>query len=128
MAAVKGKLTEEQNIARLKDEFVDYYVKVPVIKYAGMFVGRSDDTIQRWLESDSVFAARVEKARAQWVASRLPKARVEFALERLEKQIFAERKELTGAEGKDLLPTPIISLDVSRDDSNQQAPTAQETN
>lgn len=113
MSSVEGK---NKGIAELKERYIQYYKDLPVQKYAAMYVGRDEDTIKRWREDDADFADRVNLARAEWVKQKASKAKVEFALERLEKSIFKESKEL---EVK--LPTPIMDLsDVQPNDSNKE--------
>ena len=90
------------NQLEAKAKMVEYYGDVPVVKYAAMFAGVSRDTAFRWIKEDKAFKAELQEARAKWVQRRVKKTRAEFSLERLEKEAFAERKELTGAEGKDI--------------------------
>lgn len=113
----KKELTNEQKrIAEMKDRYIEYYRELPVQKYAAMYVGRDQDTILAWRKDDAEFSDRVDLARAEWVKRKASKAKVEFALERLEKSIFKESKEL---EVK--LPTPIMEIEpsVHTDDSNK---------
>lgn len=76
-------------IDELKDHYIQYFVDVPVQKYAAMFIGRDEDTIIRWRKEDPDFADAVQRARAEWVRKRVISAKAEFALERLEKELFA---------------------------------------
>lgn len=84
----------EEDIRQLKDRFVEYFREVPVQKYAAMYIGRTEQTIINWLRGDEGFFNRVEEARADWVKKQASKVKAEFALERLEKEIWAERKEV----------------------------------
>lgn len=77
-----------------KTKFVDYFREVPVQKYAAMYVGVTEQTIINWLKEDVVFFNQVQEARADWVKKKANKVRAEFALERLEKEIWSERKEI----------------------------------
>ena len=86
---------QTENIQDLKDKMVDYYRKVPVLKYAAMKIGRDESTIHRWLKDDENFASRVTEARADWVSSKVEKSKVEFALERMEKEVFNQNIDLT---------------------------------
>lgn len=97
----------KEDIVRLKDEYVEYYTDVPVQKYAAMAIGRTEETVIEWRASDPDFSNRVEKARAAWVKKKAAKVKAEFALERLEKDIWAQRTELTGKDGEPL-PAPIL--------------------
>lgn len=82
---------QDEEIARLKEEYINYYSELPVQKYAAMYIGRDEETIMRWRKKDVDFRDRVQKARADWVKSKTKKAKVEFALERVEKEIFNEK-------------------------------------
>lgn len=99
MPAGEQQLAE---IARLKDEYIEYYKDLPVKRYAAGYIGKSEDTVARWLEEDTDFADRVTKAKSEWAKSRARKTMPQFQLERLDKEIWAERKELTGEGGKEL--------------------------
>lgn len=83
------------DIELLKNKFVEYFRDVPVQKYAAMYIGRTEQTIINWLKEDEDFFNRVQEARADWVKRKAGKVRAEFALERLEKEIWSERKEVT---------------------------------
>lgn len=87
-------MSEDLKKQELKQKYISYYKDLPVQKYAAMYIGKDEDTIIRWKKQDEDFADAVHGARAEWVRRKASKARVEFALERLEKEIFAERKEL----------------------------------
>lgn len=84
----------QEDIALLKEKYIQYYTELPVQKYAAMSIGRNEDTIIRWCKDDAYFADQVQIARANWVKSKAKKVRPEFSLERLEKDIWAERKEV----------------------------------
>ena len=58
--------TEQERIARLKLEYLDYYRELPVQKLAAASIGRDDDTIIRWRGQDQEFAEQVQQARAAW--------------------------------------------------------------
>ena len=76
-----------------KEKFVSYFKEVPVQKYAAMYIGVTEQTIINWLKDDDEFFNRTQEARADWVKRKANKVRAEFALERLEKEIWSERKE-----------------------------------
>ena len=101
--AKKQPTKQELEIAELKERYLEYYADLPVQKYAAMYVGRDEDTIKRWRDNDTDFADKVNLARAKWVRRKASKAKVEFALERLEKSIWKEAKEVEVT-----LPTPIL--------------------
>lgn len=92
MATEQKKKKPDPNAAK-KKIIIDYFAEVPVYKYAAMAAGITDETLIAWRKADLEFSNRLNQARAKWVMGRLPKARVEFALERLEKEIFAPPKQ-----------------------------------
>ena len=92
---VKKKTHQQLEIERLKVKYIEYYKDLPVQKYAAMYVGRDEDTINRWRTEDSEFADKVNQARADWVRSKADKAKVEFALERLERSAFGQSVDIT---------------------------------
>lgn len=101
-----------------KQAAIDYYAEVPVFKYTAMAVGVDRDTLLDWRKKDPAFSARLLRARADWVKKHVRKARHEFNLERLEKEIFAERKEL---EHSGEVAIPILGgQTVQTDDSNEE--------
>lgn len=83
----------KEEIAQLKEKYIEYYRDLPVQKYAAMYIGRNEDTIIIWMKKDSDFSYRVQEARSQWVRRKASKVKAEFALERLEKDAFAQRIE-----------------------------------
>lgn len=100
--------TEEDNIQELKIKYLEYYRELPVQRLAAAKIGRSDDTIQRWRKEDAVFAVQTDEAKADWAMRNAKGVRSkEWLLERVLRDQFAQRQELTGKEGKDL-PTPIL--------------------
>ncbi len=48
------------DIATLKDKYIEYYRQLPVQRYAAMSIGRNEDTIIRWRSEDAEFAERVQ--------------------------------------------------------------------
>lgn len=115
-------MTSQQEIIKeLKVRYIEYYKDLSVQKYAAMYIGRDEETIINWRKADLDFSNRVNLARAEWVRKKATKAKVEFALERLEKSIFKESKELEVT-----LPTPILGTmpdEIRKDDSSTEAPT-----
>ena len=108
--------SQKEQIAELKRKYIEYYKELPVQKYAAMYVGRDEETIINWRKDDLDFSNQVNLARAEWVRKKASKAKVEFALERLEKQIFKETKEVELT-----TPQPILGgISVQRDYSNDQ--------
>jgi hypothetical protein len=116
-------MARKEVLKQLKERFLEYYAETPIIKYASMYIGRDENTLHEWMQKDRVFRDRVTEARSKWVARKVNKVKAEFALERMEKSIFSERTELTGAEGKDL-PVPILGGYVPTNISNKEDPPA----
>lgn len=91
-----------------KELFIEYYRKMPMIKYAAKHAGIHRATAHRWLDEDdkdnydATFATRVGEAEASFVAKQMARVKPEFPLERIFKDDFAQRTELTGEGGKDL--------------------------
>lgn len=88
-------MNQAEEIVELKKQYVEYYTEAPVQKYAAMYIGRDEDTIIRWRKEDTDFADRVQRAKAEWVRQKLLKVKPEFALERLEKEIFSAKIEVS---------------------------------
>ncbi|MBI2592364.1 hypothetical protein HYW36_02700 [Candidatus Saccharibacteria bacterium] len=78
-------------ITQLKEFYIKYFQDVPVQKYAAMYIGRDEDTIIRWRQSDTKFAESIQRAKAEWIRKRLLATKAEFALERLEKNVFSPK-------------------------------------
>lgn len=110
-----------QEIARLKQRFLKYFSELPIQHLAGASIGRDADTISRWKAEDAEFAENIAKVKAEWALRNVKKVRsTTWLLERVMRDEFAERKELTGRGGKDL-PTPLLAkIDVHRNNSTKQ--------
>jgi len=92
-----------------KKIFLEYYADVPVQKIAASYINTSEETIIRWKKEDIDFANQIEFLGGEWIRRNVKEVKSkEWLLERLFRQHFSERKEITGADGKDLLPTPIM--------------------
>jgi hypothetical protein len=111
------QVTNETPRVRTSDEireekkkiFLDYYADVPVQKIAASYINISEETIIRWKKEDLDFANQIEFLGGEWIRKNVKEVKSkEWLLERLFRQHFSERKEITGADGKDLLPTPIM--------------------
>jgi hypothetical protein len=102
----------------LKSAYIEYYVDVPVQKYAAMYIGRDEDTIIRWRNEDQEFADAVQKAKAEWIRKRLIATKAEFALERLEKSIFSQ--SITTVEEKSVYDRYIDSHQIDPNSPNSK--------
>ncbi len=87
------KITEEER-QELKDKFVKYFEDVPVQKYAAMHIGVTEQTIVKWKDEDESFLNAVNLAKSSWVKKKMLTVKAEFALERLEKDVFKESKDI----------------------------------
>lgn len=82
-----------KSIESLKEAYLDYFKDVPVQKYAAMAIGRDEDTIIRWKNEDTLFADRVNQAKAEFVRKRILAVKAEFALEKLMGDVFKQEPE-----------------------------------
>ncbi len=109
MLTTKKPNSKEDKNAVFKNQYVNYLKEVPSHKFASKAIGKDADTTRAWRKEDTEFSARCEAALAEFVRKTLKRTKPEFALERLLKEDFSERSEFTGAEGKSLLPTPLLA-------------------
>lgn len=87
----------------LKQKFLEYYAEVPIQKYAGAHIGRDEDTISTWKKEDPDFADQIEVTKSQYLMRELKMVKNrEWKLERLFKDHFAARTEITGKDGEKL--------------------------
>lgn len=101
-------MVQQDNIKKLKDRFVKYYRQLPHKSLSANFIGRTLDTINLWEKSDANFSACVLRAKAEWAREKSKKVKsTEWLLERVLKEEFAQRQEITGGYGE-RLPTPIL--------------------
>lgn len=90
-----------EQIEALKVKFLEYYRDLPIIRLASGYVGRDEDSIMRWRKQDKVFAEQMALARSEWALRKSKKVKSEeWLLERVMKDHFAPRSEITGEEGK----------------------------
>lgn len=93
-----------------KKYYLLYLSEVPKHKFACKAVKISEDTGKRWRDEDKDFADQCEAAISEWVRKTLKKTKPEFQLERLLRNDFSERSEITGDEQR---PIPILGeLDI----------------
>lgn len=87
------KMTEqEKHIEVLKDIAIAAAEMVYHYKLVARSVGRNEDTLINWRKNDSDFSDKLEEARHRFIQKQIKSARPEFLLERLEPDIFKERK------------------------------------
>lgn len=98
-------------IARKKQEFKKYYRQLPIIKLCAGKIGVHRDTVYKWLDSDSAFYTQLEELKYEFAMENLPQVKNrEWVLERILREHFTPRTEITGKDGKDL-PSPITIID-----------------
>ena len=92
--------TEQERIARLKLEYLEYYRELPVQKLAAASIGRDDDTIIRWRGQDQEFAEQVQQARATWALKKTKRVDDTWLLERVLREEFSPRVEVAIVPGQ----------------------------
>jgi hypothetical protein len=101
-AVIQGHIeTEQERIARLKLEYLEYYRELPVQKLAAASIGRDDDTIIRWRGQDQEFAEQVQQARAAWALKKTKRVDDTWLLERVLREEFTPRVEVAIIPGQD---------------------------
>ena len=105
-------------IARLKDEYITYYEKLPVYRLAAFSIGRDEDTVLAWRKEDADFAERIRRAKASWALKKASSTRVrdEFLLERLLKEDFAAKVELDSNQLTNVTFTYVLPPDKDQPD------------
>lgn len=89
----------QDNRLQRKEAYLAYLTNVPIHKWACKAIGVSENTGKNWRDEDVDFCDRCEIAISQWVGITLKKAKAEFKLERIMKDDFAQRTEVTGKDG-----------------------------
>lgn len=85
----------EEERQKQKELFIAYFEEVPVIKYASYYVEITEQTAHDWLKNDAIFLNRVNQAKSRWAKKRAMQTKAEFQLERLDKEIWREQKDIT---------------------------------
>mgnify|MGYP001384059349 CR=1 FL=1 len=102
-------MTQQEEIAKLKVKFLEYFAEVPIQKYAAAYIGRDETTIIAWKNADSNFSNQIEQTKAEYLKRQLGKVKSkEWIIERLFKDHFSARSEITGPDGEALIPKPIL--------------------
>lgn len=93
-------VNHKEQIAELKIRFLEYYKELPIIKLAAGWIGRTDDTITNWRKEDPEFSEQIDIAKSEWAKKTTKQVRSkEWLLERIMKDHFAQRNEVTGEDG-----------------------------
>lgn len=82
-------LTEE-----LKDQLEVAAEAVYHYKFIAGLCGISVDALENYRKKDADLSARLEQARTRFIKNNVRKARPEFLLERLERDVFGDRKTI----------------------------------
>lgn len=93
-----------------KNQFVDYFEDIPVIKYAAYYVGIDEKTAYNWIKDDEGFSSRINQAKARWARKRGLKTKAEFQLERLDKEIWREQKDIV-TDGEPIKPALVVFME-----------------
>lgn len=89
--------------AHKKEMVLEYLESIPVYKWAAKSVMISQDTLKDWRKEDKEFDDACEAKISEFVRKTARRAKPEFQLERLLKDDFAQRTELTGKDGETLI-------------------------
>ena len=107
-------ITDEER-AKLKQLFIDYFEDVPVVKYAAYYIGVTEQTAHNWLNDDNDFLGLVNQAKARWAKKRALKTLPSFQLERLDKEVWREQKDIV-TDGSPIKPALVIFMDEDNND------------
>lgn len=113
----KFKETLDEKQARIKEAAIMHATTFYHYKLIAMATGIDDNTLKKYRETDKDFSDRLEEMRANFIGKKMKAARPEFLLERLNPELFKERKE---SDIKVTLPKPILDVDVPTDDGNKK--------
>lgn len=93
MGNVAGNKQTAEEIEKLKAIAVAAAETVYHYKLIGRAIGRSEDALLDWRTNDKDFAVKIEEGRHRFIEKNMKAAKPEFLLERLEPELFKERKE-----------------------------------
>lgn len=96
MASLNGQdgLTLEQKQALLKKEALIHAESFYNYKLIARATGIDEDTLKKYRNEDKDFSDSLEQARSRFIKKNMKRAKPEFLLERLEPELFKERKEI----------------------------------
>ncbi len=89
-------MTLEEKQALLKREAVIHAESLYHYKLIARAIGKTEETLKEWRDSDDDFSGQLEEARIKFLKKHIKQARPEFLLERMEPEVFKERKEWEG--------------------------------
>lgn len=103
-----------------KKRFLEYYGILPIQKLGAEHIGVCEDTITDWKKSDQVFSDQMGLLKSVWAKNTTKRVRnPEWLLERIMKDHFAPRQEVTGKDGT---PLTINVISYGRNNSASQLP------
>jgi hypothetical protein len=94
MANKKGTKQTAEDIVALKGIAIAAAEMVYHYKLIARAINRDEDTLLSWRTDDTDFSDSLEQGRHRFIEKNVKAARPEFLLERLEPELFKERKEL----------------------------------
>jgi hypothetical protein len=113
----KKESLPDKNKRILKKRFLEYYAELPNQGLAADSIGKSEDTIIDWRKEDDEFAATMLELKGQWALKKSRRIRDDrWLLERLLKDPFAPRQEITGANGEALVRSDLKKLETDYDE------------
>lgn len=77
-----------------KEQVIEYLRRFPFYKWAAKFVGRDEDTLEKWRKDDPDFGERVEIARSEGIRYWGGRATPDLILKSADPETFRERKEV----------------------------------
>lgn len=89
----------------VKELYLEYLTDVPVHKWAAKYCMISENTSKTWRDEDKDFCDQCEARISQFVKRTAKRAKPEFQLERLLRDDFSQRQEVTGKNGEPLVVT-----------------------
>jgi len=85
---------QQEEIARLKEDYLAFFSKFPVPQAAADFIGRTPACIQDWQQADPLFFASVTRAKAEWAEKNHRKIKPDNLLARLYEDLKPPKQEV----------------------------------
>lgn len=102
-------MTVDEKNKEPKEKFLAYYAVLPIQKLGAEHIGVHEDTITDWKKADKEFSDQMGLLKSEWAIKTSARVRnPEWLLERIMKDHFSPRNELTGKEGEALEGLVII--------------------
>lgn len=89
----RPKETRVEKLARQKGSAILWAESLYAYKLIARAIGVTEQTLIDWRAADEQFNNDLEESRLKFISRNVKKAKPEFLLERLESEIFKERKE-----------------------------------